>query len=246
MNSEKTVPEPLILVIESSGNVAGTALVQGGRILAEYMTDLKKTHSETLMPMISQMMDLTGMKPSDINAVAVSGGPGSFTGLRIGSATAKGLALSLDVPMIHVPTLDAMAYQCTFFQGRIVPMMDARRDQVFAGIFRFDGGFRVLSPAFAMDVTELLTKIRDEDPSPVLFLGDGADAFREKILEILPEAFFAPDHMNKQRAGAVGLLALDMYRRGEIEAAADHKPEYLRVSQAERERVKRLSDPEKE
>jgi tRNA threonylcarbamoyladenosine biosynthesis protein TsaB len=245
MNSEKNVTEPLILMIESSGNVAGTALVRGKKVLAEYMTDLKKTHSETLMPMIDQMMELTGIKPSEINAVAVSGGPGSFTGLRIGSATAKGLALSLDVPMIHVPTIDAMAYQCPFFEGWIVPMMDARRNQVFTGIYRFDTkdgerSFEVIKPAFAMDITELLTMIKAEGTPSVLFLGDGAEVFGDKIREMLPGAVFAPDFMGKQRAGAAGLLAHDMYERGETEAAADHKPEYLRQSQAEREREKKL------
>lgn len=253
MNSEKMIPEPLILMIESSGNVAAAALVRENKILAEYMTDLKKTHSETLMPMIAEMMELTGVKPSDLNAVAVSGGPGSFTGLRIGSATAKGLALSLDVPMIHVPTLDAMAYQCPFFEGWIVPMMDARREQVFAGIYRFESAgsagnrsFQVLRPAFAMGITELLELIRSEGTSSVLFLGDGAEVFRDRITEALPGAVFAPDFMGKQRAGAAGMLALEMYRRGEVEAAEDHRPEYLRQSQAERERAKKLSASEKE
>ena len=241
MSFENRPSNPLILMIESSANVAGSALVKDYRVLAETMTDLKKTHSETLMPMIAGMMELAGVQPSDLDAVAVSGGPGSFTGLRIGSATAKGLALSLNVPMIHVPTLDAMAYQCPFFVGWIVPMMDAPRNQVFTGIYRFsqEGAFEVLRPAFAMDITELLHLIQTEGPSSVLFLGDGATAFRGQIEEILPGASFAPDFMGKQRAGAAGCLALKMYELGQIESAEEHKPEYLRQSQAERERAKK-------
>ena len=123
-----------ILGIESSSLVASAAVVENEVTLAEYTVNYKKTHSQTLLPMIDEMMRLLDMEPSAVDAIAVSGGPGSFTGLRIGSATAKGLGLALKKSLIHVPTLDAMAYGLFGASGLICPMMDARRQQVYTGI----------------------------------------------------------------------------------------------------------------
>ena len=126
-----------ILAIDSSGMPASAAVAEEGRILAEYTVCFKKTHSQTLLPMIDAISRMIDLDPASLDAVAVAGGPGSFTGLRIGSATAKGIGLALDRPLVHVPTLEAMA--CNFFgSSRILcPMMDARRSQVFAGIYSF-------------------------------------------------------------------------------------------------------------
>ncbi len=127
----------IILGIESSSLVASVALVADGAVLAEYTVNFKKTHSQTLLPMIDQMVQMLELDLGLVDAIAVSGGPGSFTGLRIGSATAKGLGLALDKPLIHVPTLDAMAYNLFGAASLLCPMMDARRNQVYTGLYHY-------------------------------------------------------------------------------------------------------------
>ena len=126
-----------ILGIESSSLVASVAIVTDDVVTAEYTVNLKKTHSQTLLPMIDQMMGLLEVELDTVDAIAVSGGPGSFTGLRIGSATGKGLGLALNKPLIHVPTMDAMAYNLYGANALICPIMDARRSQVYTGLYRF-------------------------------------------------------------------------------------------------------------
>ena len=133
-----------ILGIESSSLVASVAIVTDDVVTAEYTVNLKKTHSQTLLPMIDQMMGLLEMELDTVDAIAVSGGPGSFTGLRIGSATGKGLGLALNKPLIHVPTMDAMAYNLYGANALICPIMDARRSQVYTGLYRFLDSFEVV------------------------------------------------------------------------------------------------------
>lgn len=236
-----------IVGIESSGMVASVALWSEQKIVAEYTTDFKQTHSQTLLPMLDEMMGRVGIDISEVDAIAVSGGPGSFTGLRIGSATAKGLGLALNKPLINVPTLDAMAYQVCGFPGLVCPMMDARRNQVFTGIYHTGlraEAFTVLAPAYAEDINVALDRITEQrsalDALPVAFLGDGALLQKDKILERIPDAVFMPEFMDKQRAAVVASLGAVYYARGITETAEEHKPEYLRVSQAEREREERL------
>lgn len=124
-----------ILGIESSSLVASTAIYEDGITMAEYTVDFKMTHSQTLLPMIDEMVKLVGIDLNTIDAIAVSGGPGSYTGLRIGSATAKGLGLALEKPLVHVPTMDAMAYNLYGTSALICPVMDARRGQVYTGLY---------------------------------------------------------------------------------------------------------------
>ncbi|MDR1766217.1 MAG: tRNA (adenosine(37)-N6)-threonylcarbamoyltransferase complex dimerization subunit type 1 TsaB [Lachnospiraceae bacterium] len=148
-----------ILGIESSSLVASVALVEGESLVAEYTTNFKKTHSQTLLPMIDEMMGMVGVTPDTVDAIAVAGGPGSFTGLRIGVATAKGLGLALQKPLIHIPTLDAMAYQFFGSDALICPMMDAKRQQVYTGLYTFDRGFQTLRGSRAMGVEEWLGEL---------------------------------------------------------------------------------------
>ena len=145
-----------ILGIESSSLVASVAIVEDDITMAEFTADFKKTHSQTLLPMIDDMVKLLGIELSTVDAIAVSGGPGSFTGLRIGSATAKGLGLALDKPLIHVPTLDATAYNLYGAGALICPIMDARRNQVYTGVYRFREEFEILREQDAMDMGCLL------------------------------------------------------------------------------------------
>ncbi|MBQ7246819.1 MAG: tRNA (adenosine(37)-N6)-threonylcarbamoyltransferase complex dimerization subunit type 1 TsaB [Lachnospiraceae bacterium] len=230
-----------ILGIESSALVASAAILEGEKITARYSVDHKLTHSQTLMPMIDEIMRMTGLRISDMDAVAVSGGPGSFTGLRIGGTTAKALAMAADLPIIHVPTLEAMAYNLCAYNGFICPIMDARRSEVYTGIYAAAGGqIRALTDEMAVPVDELTAMIRGRYLSdiPVMFLGDGVPVFKERIAEALGRhAAFAPPHLSRQDAASVAVLGALMYERGEYTGADDFSPRYLRQSQAEREYV---------
>lgn len=228
-----------ILAIESSSLVASVAIVEDGVTLAEYTANFKMTHSQTLLPMIDSMVSLFGIDLSTIDVIAVSGGPGSFTGLRIGSATAKGLGLALDKPLIHVPTLDGTAYNLYGAKGLICPIMDARRNQVYTGIYRFEQEFEVVMEQDAMDMGELIEKLNGMGER-VIFLGDGVPVHEKKIRELMTVPFdLAPAHMNRQRAASVAALGAVYFAEGKIETAAEHGPDYLRKSQAEREREER-------
>lgn len=232
-----------ILALESSGLVAGAAVVDGSlekeETIAEYTVNYKKTHSQTLLPMLDEIVRMTELDLSTINAIAVSGGPGSFTGLRIGSATAKGLGFALHKPLIHVPTLEGLAYNLCGTDGIVCPIMDARRGQVYTGIYAFDGNDLItLEGQMAVSIEELGEKLWAYEKK-VTFLGDGVLVFKSALVERIMagrEIRFAPANMNRQRAASVGALALCYYRAGKIESAADHRPDYLRMSQAERER----------
>ena len=228
-----------ILAIESSSLVASVAIVEDGVTLAEYTANFKMTHSQTLLPMIESMVSLFGIDLASIDAIAVSGGPGSFTGLRIGSATAKGLGLALDKPLIHIPTLDGTAYNLYGAKGLICPIMDARRNQVYTGVYRFEQDFEVVMEQDAMDMGELIEKLNAMGER-VIFLGDGVPVHEKRIRESMTVPFdFAPAHMNRQRAASVAALGAVYFAEGKIETAAEHGPDYLRKSQAEREREER-------
>ena len=211
---------------------------------AEYTVNLKKTHSQTLMPMVDTVLKQLGTGLEEIDAIAVSSGPGSFTGLRIGAASAKGLAMALNKPVISVPTLEALAYDLYGFRGLVVPIMDARRAQVYTGIYEFGPRNELLTlmEGSAMAFSELMEKLNSLGKE-VCFLGDGVPVFREYIENNadIPVSF-APNHLSHQRAGAVGALAMKYYREGKACPAAEMRPVYLRKSQAEREREKRLND----
>ncbi|MFQ9417843.1 MAG: tRNA (adenosine(37)-N6)-threonylcarbamoyltransferase complex dimerization subunit type 1 TsaB [Lachnospiraceae bacterium] len=229
-----------ILALDSSGLVASVAVVEDNQLLAEYTVNYKKTHSQTLLPMLDEIAKMIELDLETIDAIAVAAGPGSFTGLRIGSATAKGLGLALKKPLIPVPTVDALAYNLYDSTGVICPMMDARRKQVYTGIYRFaDHELVTVSRQKAIAVEELIRELNALGEA-VIFLGDGVTVYQEMLKENMQVPYsFAPAHLNKQRAGAVGALAEKYYREGKTVTAAEHQPEYLRVSQAERERAER-------
>lgn len=235
-----------ILGLDSSGLVASVAVVEddgvNSNLLAEYTVNYKKTHSQTLLPMLDEIAKMIELDLNTIDAIAVAGGPGSFTGLRIGSATAKGLGLALDKPLVHIPTVDALAYNLYGTDKIICPLMDARRNQVYTGIYEFQGEELVaLEPQMAVGIEEIAEKLCKLGRG-VIFLGDGVPVFRQVLTDELMKkvAFsFAPAHVNKQRAAAVAMLAVSYVRAGKTETAAEHRPDYLRLSQAERERAER-------
>lgn len=239
-----------VLAIDSSGMTATVAVVEDTQTIAEYTVNLKKTHSQTLLPMIDTMGKMIELDLKSIDAIAVAGGPGSFTGLRIGSATAKGLGLALEKPLIHVPTVDGLAYNLYGCQDIICPIMDARRKQVYTGMYTFarrelEGSketelvLDVLEAQNASPIDELIERLNIHG-RPVVFLGDGVPVYQDVIREKMRVPFsFAPASANRQRAAVVGALGIQYYKEGKFETAMEHQPDYLRVSQAERERAEK-------
>lgn len=229
-----------ILGFDSSGIVASVAIVEDDVLIAEYTVNYKKTHSQTLLPMLDEIAKMTELDLNSIDAIAVAAGPGSFTGLRIGSATAKGLGLALKKPLIAIPTVEGLAYNLYDIPGLICPIMDARRKQVYTGIYRFtDHQLKVVEDQMAVSMEIVIEKL-NQYGEVVTFLGDGVPVFHELIAEKMTVPYsFAPAHVNKQRAAAVAALGEIYYRQGKTETAMEHVPDYLRVSQAERERAER-------
>lgn len=239
-----------VLAIDSSGMTATVAVVEDTQTIAEYTVNFKKTHSQTLLPMIDTMGKMIELDLKSIDAIAVAGGPGSFTGLRIGSATAKGLGLALEKPLIHVPTVDGLAYNLYGCQDIICPIMDARRKQVYTGMYTFarrelEGSketelvLDVLEAQNASPIDELIERLNIHG-RPVVFLGDGVPVYQDVIREKMRVPFsFAPASANRQRAAVVGALGIQYYKEGKFETALEHQPDYLRVSQAERERAEK-------
>ena len=236
-----------ILGIESAAMAASVAVVTEELVIGEFTVNLKKTHSQTLLPMIDRLFATLEMEPSELDAIAVSGGPGSFTGLRIGAATAKGLGLALKKPLIHVPTMDAMAYGLYGAAGLVCPLMDARRHQVYTGLYRFAPEFETVKEQWAADIHELIGELNGRG-EPVCFLGDGILANRAILEEEVKVPYrFAPPHVSRERAAAVAALGAVYLAQGRTETAEAFRPDYLKKSQAERERevVERQGEMEK-
>lgn len=233
-----------ILALDSSGLVASVAIVEDDNLIAEYTINHKKTHSQTLVPMLDEIRNMTELDMESIDAIAVAAGPGSFTGLRIGSATAKGLGLALQKPVIAVPTVDALAYNLYGSASVICPLMDARRNQVYTGLYEFvreqeNTAYKMkhLLEQCAVDIHEIADKI-NELGKEVIFLGDGVSVFAEILADIIHIPYsFAPACCNRQRAASVATLGQVLYEKGVVQTAAEHAPDYLRLSQAERERA---------
>ena len=174
-----------ILALDSSGLVAGVAVTEDDNLLGEYTINYKKTHSQTLLPMLDEVAKMIELDLNTIDVIAVSAGPGSFTGLRIGSATAKGLALALNKQIVSVPTVDALAYNLWGCGEQICPLMDARRQQTYTGLYTFsDGQMQTLLPQCAVGIDEITAKI-NESGKKTVFLGDGVPVFADYLKENL-------------------------------------------------------------
>lgn len=232
-----------ILAIDSSSTVASVAIVEEEKIIGEYTINNKITHSQTLLPMIDEMFKISEISLESIEAIAITSGPGSFTGLRIGSATAKGLGQALNLPLIEVPTLEAMAYNMFATDKLVCPIMDARRNQTYTGVYKIVGeDLQIVLDGTAVGIDELVSKLNEYDEE-VIFIGDGIPVFKEFLLENMKYTpIFAPTHMNRQRAGSVGALGLKYYKEGKITNASDFRPDYFRKSQAEREMEEKLKN----
>ena len=243
-----------ILAIESSGAVASAAIMKSGEILSEYTINNGKTHSHTLLPMIEEIMDKCGMTAKDIDYIAISSGPGSFTGLRIGISTAKGLALGGDIedselagkPCVAVSTLEAMAYNLCEAEGvYICPVIDARNDRIYSGLYWFwiddDGNYRAESaiPDGVFEIDKYLERLSSVNHG-IIFIGDGIGAIKKKIDETGIMYSFASRHKNFPRAASLAIIAEKKIEEGDIVTADELSPDYMAKSQAERLRFRRM------
>lgn len=236
------------LALESSAKAASCALLDGDTVVGEFFLHTGQTHSQTLLPMVEQLLALGGMTPAQLELLAVSAGPGSFTGLRIAMAAVKGLAMAGDIPCCGVSTLEALAWNLRGSRGVAAAVMDARRDQVYAALFELDGmgGVRRLTPDDAIPISqlgELLAAEAARQKNPLWLLGDGAILCYNYLLKDLPELRPAPAHLRLQRASSVGALAQQAAAAGGAVSAQDLTPRYLRLPQAQRELLSRQGTP---
>ena len=228
-----------ILALETSAKSVSAAVTENGAVLASAYQNRGLTHSVTLMPLIDGMLRTAGLSLDDIGLIAAANGPGSFTGLRIGVSAAKGLSWAKELPCCGVSTLAAMARTAAYFQGLIIGAMDARRQQIYHALFRGENG-RVLrvTQDCAISLEELASLLRDM-PEEKLVVGDGAALCADYLSTAGISCRMADEHHRMQSAVGVALCAEEMAARGETVTAQQLEPMYLRLSQAERERLAR-------
>jgi len=228
-----------LLAFESSAKTASVALLEDGNLLAEYMQDSGQTHSRTLLKMAEDMLTNCDLKVADLDYIAVSHGPGSFTGLRIGLAAAKGLSWGAEIPCVGVSTLEAMAHFASCMDGVLVCCMDARRDQVYNTLFSCENGVLTrLTEDRAISIEELEEELAEIE-KPKILVGDGANLCYNMLKDRM-NLRLAPQHLRQQRASGTALAALKSIQKGEITSVETLAPNYLRLSQAERERAEKL------
>lgn len=225
-----------LLSVESSAKSASVSLTDGDKLMAQYYQNTGLTHSRTLLPMADDMLKNLELTPKDIDAFAVAIGPGSFTGVRIGVVTVKGMALALNRPCYGVSALEAMAFNSDHMQGIICCVMDARRSQVYNALFEAsDGKMTRLTEDRAIGIEELCQETRDKE---LLLVGDGAELCYNWFKEAGTSALLLPENIRYQSAWGVAMAA----RGAEPVSAHNLMPNYIRASQAERERRERVGE----
>ncbi len=229
----------LLLAFETSAKAASAALFDGETLLGESYQNTGLTHSQTLMDMAQDLLKQCGCQPSQIEAVAVANGPGSFTGVRIGAAAAKGFAWGRDIPLYGVSTLYAMALGLGVWEGYVCPVMDARRNQVYNALFYVNQGKVERCTADRAISLEDLGEELKKLSKPVFLVGDGSNLCYNTLSESVAGLILPPEHRKHQRGVGVGLAALEQISAGESGDGASLAPNYLRLSQAERERLAR-------
>jgi len=224
-----------ILAIESASITASCAVSDGYNILGEFTLNHKKTHSEKLMPLIEELMKELGIKLQEIDVIAVSEGPGSYTGLRIGAAIAKSMAYAADIPIVNIPTMKSMAGNICDMDKLIVPIMDAKAGRVYTGIYKWENDNLVaVKKQFPCNMDELIELLNTYE-EPIIFNGDGSVNYKNIIEEKLNrKPVFAPSKFNHLNASTLSYLGCKMAESNETISASAFKPEYLRLSQAER------------
>ena len=236
----------LILAFETSAKAASVALLDGKKLLCESYQNTGMTHSQTLMVMAEDLLKQCGKTADDVQAVAVAEGPGSFTGVRIGVAAAKGFAWGRNIPCYGVSTIEAMAVSLGIWDGFICPVMDARRSQVYNGLFLADcGKLTRIREDRAISLQDLGEDVKILN-KPVFLVGDGSVLCYNTLLEKVPTLVLPPEHRMHQRAVGVGLIAARMIEEGLSGDGAALTPNYLRLSQAERERLEKEQRNKKE
>ena len=229
----------LILAFETSAKAASVALTENGKLLGESYQNTGLTHSQTLMVMAEDVLKQCGKLAADVEAEAVAEGPGSFTGVRIGVAAAKGFAWGSEIPCYGVSTLEAMAESLGAFDGYVCPCMDARRSQVYNALFLAEGGkLTRVAEDRAIALADLKEELKNCD-KPVFLVGDGANLCYNTLKEEVPNLVLPPEHRIHQRAVGVAVLAQRMAEAGLAPSGGALVPNYLRLSQAEREKLER-------
>lgn len=229
----------MILAFETSAKAASVALLEQGKLLGESYQNTGLTHSQTLLSMAEDLIKNCGRTVQDVTAVAVAAGPGSFTGVRIGVAAAKGFAWAKELPCYGVSTLEAMAYGLGIWEGFVVPTMDARRSQTYTAIFRAEQGRLTRAEEDrAISYEELGEKLKNCKKS-VFLVGDGAVLCYNTLVDRVPGLVLPPEHKLHQRAAGVALVAQQQINAGLLGDGANLTPNYLRLSQAERERLEK-------
>ena len=231
----------VVLAADTSTRYCTVAVCSAGRenpgalrLLAETTVDRHRLHSERLISTVDWVLSEADVTLKDLNLLAISNGPGSFTGLRIGSAAWKGLALACGLPLVAVPTLDGMSLVAPPANGFVVPMLDARMNEVFGAVFRFDNGLRrKLAEDMVCPVETLLSAVPRESDLPVFVLGDGVERFADAVARMLPEAVHMPPPLSMPRASAVAMEALALFSAGACTDPGAVSPVYLRKSQPE-------------
>ena len=230
----------LIMAFESSAKAASVALLRDGKLVSQYSQCSGLTHSRTLLPMAEDMLKNAEMSLKDVDCFAVAHGPGSFTGIRIGVSTVKGLAWASDKPCVGVSTLEAMAWHGLSAGGYVCPVMDARRSQVYNALFLAEGGkLTRITEDRAIALTDLAEEIK-KLPKPIFLVGDGSILCYNSLRDEVPGLVLPPEHRMHQSACGVALAAEQAISAGLPGNAGELKPNYLRLSQAERERLEKL------
>lgn len=230
----------LILAFETSAKAASVALTENGKLLGESYQNTGMTHSQTLMVMAEDLLKAAGKTVKDLSAVAVAEGPGSFTGVRIGVAAAKGLAWGGELPCFGISTLEAMAVSLGAWQGYVCPVMDARRSQVYNAMFYVNRGeIQRVKEDRAIALADLAEELKDLD-EPIFLVGDGSNLCYNTLKDEVTNLVLPPEHRMHQRAVGAALLAEKKMKAGESGDGAALAPNYLRLSQAERERMEKL------
>ena len=229
----------LILAFETSAKAASVALTENGKLLGESYQNTGLTHSQTLMVMAEDTLKQCGKTAADVQAVAVAEGPGSFTGVRIGVAAAKGFAWGKQLPCYGISTLEAMAESLGAYSGIVCPVMDARRSQVYNALFRAKSGkLERLTDDRAIALKDLAEALKNYE-EPVFLVGDGSSLCYNTLVNQIPNLVLPPEHRLHQRAVGVAILAGRMADAGLAPSGNELNPNYLRLSQAERERMER-------
>ncbi len=224
-----------ILAVETSTKAGSIALIEDEELLREYLLNMEATHSERLLPIIERLLAESKLSPKEVEGFAVSLGPGSFTGLRVGISTVKGLAFATQRPIVGIPTLDGLAYNLIFTSFLICPILDAKKKEVYAALYKGDqkGGLKKLTSDLVLPPLELLKHIQKR----VVFLGEGIKIYRQLFEEKLGKlALFAPLHLNVPRAASIAQLSLPKFLKGDTLEPEDLCPLYVRPSEAEMKR----------